>query len=80
MPDIRPLTLAARGLVSEYFHTYPPEISEHTFTNLFIWQPSRPVLYAEIGGSLRASGWHHQYPGGFLFFPGRHYRGCPHSR
>jgi hypothetical protein len=52
MPDIRPLTLAARSLVSEYFHTYPPEISEHTFTNLFIWQPSRPVLYAEIGGSL----------------------------
>ena len=52
MPDIRPLTLAARSLVSEYLHSYPPEISEHTFTNLFAWQPSRPVLFAEIGNSL----------------------------
>jgi len=39
-------------LVSEYLQEYPPEISEHTFTNLFIWQPSRPVLYAELDNSL----------------------------
>jgi hypothetical protein len=36
----------------EYLRTYPPEISEQTFTNLFIWQPSRPILYAEIDNSL----------------------------
>jgi len=52
MPDIRPLTLADRRLVAEYLHSYPPEISEHTFTNLFIWQPYRPILFAEIGRSL----------------------------
>jgi len=52
MPDIRPLTLTDRNLVSGYLHRYPPEISEHTFTNLFIWQPSRPVLFAEIDNSL----------------------------
>ena len=52
MPDIRPLTLADRSLISGYLRTYPPEISEHTFTNLFIWQPSRPILFAEIEDSL----------------------------
>ena len=52
MPDIRSLTLADRSLVMEYLHRYPPEISEHTFTNLFIWQPSRPVFFAEINKSL----------------------------
>jgi hypothetical protein len=52
MPDIRPLTLADRSLVSKYLRIYPPEISEHTFTNLFIWQPSRPILFVEIDNSL----------------------------
>ena len=52
MPDIRPLTLTDRSLVTQYLHRYPPEISEHTFTNLFIWQPSRPVFFTEIDNSL----------------------------
>jgi len=52
MPDIRSLTLADKNLVTEYLHRYPPEISEHTFTNLFIWQPSRPVFFAEVNNSL----------------------------
>ena len=52
MPDIRSLTLADRSLVTEYFHRYPPDISEHTFTNLFIWQPSRPIFFTEIDNSL----------------------------
>jgi len=52
MPDIQSLTLADRDLVTEYLHRYPPEISEHTFTNLFIWQPSRPVFFTEIDNSL----------------------------
>ncbi len=52
MPDIRPLTLADRSLVAEYLRTYPPAISEHTFTNLFIWQPSRPILFAVLEKSL----------------------------
>jgi len=52
MPEIRSLTLATRSLVTDYLHRYPPEISEHTFTNLFVWQPSRPVFFAEIDSSL----------------------------
>ena len=52
MPDIRSLTLADRSLVTEYLHRCPSEISEHTFTNLFIWQPFRPVFFAEIDNSI----------------------------
>ena len=52
MPDIRSLTLADRSLVTEYLRRYPPDISEHTFTNLFIWQPSRPIFFTEIDNSL----------------------------
>lgn len=51
-PDLHPLTLADKDLVSEYLHRYPPLISEHTFTNLFIWQPSRPIFFAELENSL----------------------------
>ena len=52
MPAIRSLTLNDRSLVTEYFKRYPPEISEHTFTNLFIWQPSRPIFITEIEKTL----------------------------
>jgi len=52
MPDIQSLTLNDRNLVTQYFHRYPPEISEHTFTNLFIWQPSRPIFFTEIDNNL----------------------------
>ncbi len=52
MPDIQPLTLDDRSLITGYLNKYPPEISEHTFTNLFIWQPFRPVFFAEINNSI----------------------------
>ena len=52
MPSVHPLTLADRSLVSEYLRRHPPVISEHTFTNLFIWQPSRPVFFSEVDDCL----------------------------
>ena len=52
MPEIRSLTLADRFLVSEFLRKYPPVISEHTFTNLFVWQPYRPVFLAELADAL----------------------------
>jgi hypothetical protein len=52
MPQLHPLTLADQNLVSGYLHRYPPIISEHTFTNLFIWQPSRPIFFTEMENSL----------------------------
>ena len=50
--DLRPLTLADRNLVSGYLNRYPSVISEHTFTNLFVWQPSRPVFFTTMADSL----------------------------
>jgi hypothetical protein len=52
MSDIRPLKLSDRDLVTRYLHKFPPAISEHTFTNLFIWQPSRPIWITEVDDSL----------------------------
>jgi hypothetical protein len=52
MSDIHPLTMNDRSFISGYLRRYPPEISEHTFTNLFIWQPYRPMLFSEIDNSL----------------------------
>jgi len=52
LPVLYPLTLSDNNLVSAYFQRYPPVISEHTFTNLFIWQPSRPIFFAELENSL----------------------------
>jgi hypothetical protein len=52
MPDIRPLTLADKNLVTDFLHRHPPEISEYTFTNLFIWQPTRPIWLTKIDNSL----------------------------
>ncbi len=49
---IRPLELTDRALVTEYLRRYPPETSELTFTNLFVWRNSRPILLAEVDGSI----------------------------
>jgi len=34
----QPLSLASQKLVDDFLHRFPPEISELTFTNLFIWR------------------------------------------
>ncbi|MBW2466925.1 MAG: DUF2156 domain-containing protein [Deltaproteobacteria bacterium] len=52
MIEIHSLKLSDRDLVTKYLRRNPPEISEHTFTNLFIWQPSRPIYFSEIDNSL----------------------------
>jgi hypothetical protein len=46
------LDLAARPLIAERLRQHPPEVSELTFTNLFVWRKSRPVHYLCLGESL----------------------------
>ncbi len=46
------LGISDRELISGYLERYPPEISEHTFTNLFVWRKFRPVYFLEREGSL----------------------------
>ena len=37
-PETKPLGLEDKPLVDGFFKTYPPDISEFTFTNLFAWR------------------------------------------
>jgi hypothetical protein len=52
MPDIRPLSLTDRSLIRNFLSRQPPLVSELTFTNLFIWRHSRPVLWTVLENSL----------------------------
>ena len=49
---IIPLGIEHKSLIKEYFYHFPPEISEHTFTNLFVWRKFRPVYFIEVQESL----------------------------
>jgi uncharacterized protein len=52
LKQIGPIALEHKPLVDGLLAQYPPEISEHTFTNLFIWRTSRPIELLEERGSL----------------------------
>lgn len=52
MGKIRRLDLSDRSIVEAYFRRYKPEISEFTFTNLFVWRLARPIFFAEVEGSI----------------------------
>jgi hypothetical protein len=52
MDTIRPLELSDQSLVVQYLRRYPPEISELTFTNLFVWRTSRPIWLAQMDNSM----------------------------
>ena len=52
MSEIRRLELTDRPVVEAYFRRYKPEISEFTFTNLFVWRVARPIFFAEVDGSM----------------------------
>ena len=43
--ELRPLTLAEKTLVDAALEKYPPEISELTFTNLFMWNPKNRLAW-----------------------------------
>jgi hypothetical protein len=50
--DVSPLELAHRAEVNECLRRCPPEISEHTFTNLYVWREWRPVFLANVADAL----------------------------
>lgn len=67
-PPFEPLALSHQGLVDEYFRRFPPQISEFTFTNLFIWRRHYQFRIAVLHGLLTLLA---QTPGAtpFLFPP-----------
>ncbi|HHD64043.1 MAG TPA: DUF2156 domain-containing protein [Desulfobulbaceae bacterium] len=52
MIETKILNIEHQALIKDFFARFPPEISEHTFTNLFVWSNSRPVYFAEKENSL----------------------------
>lgn len=46
------LELRDRPLVNTYLRKFPPEVSELTFTNLFVWRGARPIWFIETRGAL----------------------------
>ncbi len=52
MITTRLLRFEHQTLINNYFSRFPPVLSEHTFTNLFVWSKSRPVYFAEKDNSL----------------------------
>ena len=52
MNSIRSLELKDLTLVKEFLRRYPSQVSEITFTNLFIWRISRPLTIAETEDTI----------------------------
>jgi len=48
----KPIEIIHKALFDEYFQKYPPEISELTFTNLFMWRNYYNFLFIEYEGHL----------------------------
>ena len=67
-PPFEPLSLAHQGLVDDFFRRFPPQISEFTFTNLFIWRHYYQLRVSVVHDFLTLLG---QSPGSapFLFPP-----------
>jgi hypothetical protein len=67
-PRFEPLSLAHQGLVDDFLRRFPPQISEFTFTNLFIWRHYYQLQVSVVHDFLTLLG---QPPGSapFLFPP-----------
>lgn len=49
---LRAISINDRDLIQKYLHRFPPEISELTFSNLFVWRHYRPIWLTEVMDSL----------------------------
>ena len=52
MAELELLGLRHKGLVEGCLRRHPPEVSEHTFTNLLAWRHSRPITLLETEETL----------------------------
>ena len=50
--DMISLDMDSRSLVMDYLRRVPPETSELTFTNLFVWRKKRPMWILDLKGVL----------------------------
>lgn len=52
LPDYRPLEISDKPIIDALFRTHPPETSEMTFTNLFAWGHTHPIMIAQSGRTV----------------------------
>ncbi len=50
--NAKPIEINDKPLFDAYFKKFPPEISEFTFTNLFIWRKHYDFLFTELNDHL----------------------------
>jgi len=46
------LDISDKELFDNYFHKFPPTISEYSFTNLYVWKNSRKISYSIFNDEL----------------------------
>ena len=52
LSQAKPIELGDKELFDKFFKNFPPEISEFTFTNLFMWRNSYNFLFLELNEHL----------------------------
>ena len=52
LSNAKPIEINDKPLFDAYFKKFPPEISEFTFTNLFIWRKHYNFLFTELNNHL----------------------------
>ena len=50
--ESKPIELADLPLVADRLRRFPPQTSEQTFTNLYVWRYHRPIRLTEVGDAL----------------------------
>jgi hypothetical protein len=51
-PEFRDISISNKEDLDVIFAKYPPEISEYTFTNLFVWRRAREIRLSRMDGLL----------------------------
>jgi len=69
LPEMRPLTLEDRELFRGLFAARPPQQSEFTFTNLFVWREAYSLRVARLDDAILVFSWRADSEDSFLFPP-----------
>lgn len=56
-PEFRKLCFEDKSHLDDAFKLYDPQISEYTFTNLFVWRETSHVLLSHLGNMILVKRW-----------------------
>ncbi len=68
-PEMRPLALEDCELFTRFFAARPPQQSEFTFTNLFMWRDAYSLRVTQLGEAVLLFSWRPDPEDSFLFPP-----------